>query len=406
MMRNFLLVILIFISVNVFAQDTIQLMSYNILGYYDTPADSATRNKYFRTTLKATKPDILAVTEIKYLNGSLGFYNEVVRKVDTSYGRAPYINGYDTNSSLYFNKNKFHCDVNEVIQTTLRDINHYYLIRNESNDTLHLFVVHLKASNGTVEAAQRKSEVDSLRKVTDLLPLNSSYIVCGDFNFYGSTEAGYQRLLEVNGNNTGHFKDKINITGTWNNSSYAQYHTQSPRTRSFGGGVTGGMDDRFDMILFSPSVYEDGDIKFIQNSYKAYGNDGQHYNDSINQLPNYAVPDSVANSLHYAADHIPVIVKLAYKNAFITSTRSNVSKDLKVNIYPNPSNSIFNIYSNEISRFSTVKIFSTQGVLLKEIQVHNDSYSIQFDLSEFLSGIYFYQLKGNDISKSGYLIKQ
>ena len=165
------------------------------------------------------------------------------------------------------------------------------------------------------------------------------------------------------------------------------------------------MDDRFDMILFSPSVYEDGDIKFIQNSYKAYGNDGQHYNDSINQLPNYAVPDSVANSLHYAADHIPVIVKLAYKNAFITSTRSNVSKDLKVNIYPNPSNSIFNIYSNEISRFSTVKIFSTQGVLLKEIQVHNDSYSIQFDLSEFLSGIYFYQLKGNDISKSGYIIK-
>ena len=29
------------------------------------------------------------------------------------------------------------------------------------------------------------------------------------------------------------------MTGTWNYSGYAPYHTQSPRLRAFGGGTTG-----------------------------------------------------------------------------------------------------------------------------------------------------------------------
>ena len=56
---------------------------------------------------------------------------------------------------------------------------------------------------------------------------------------------------------SGYFIDPLNFTGTvWNNSSNAQYHTQSTRTRAFGDGATGGLDDRFDMISNVAGNYE------------------------------------------------------------------------------------------------------------------------------------------------------
>ncbi|MCY7362756.1 MAG: hypothetical protein LH629_11930 [Ignavibacteria bacterium] len=117
------------------------------------------------------------------------------------------------------------------------------------------------------------------------MPVNSSYLVCGDFNFYNSTEAAYIRLKEDNGSGVGHVIDPIIMPGVWqNNAAYAIYHTQSPRKRSFGGGVIGGLDDRFDLILFSPSINSNGPITYVPNSTIAYGNDGLHLNDSINHL--------------------------------------------------------------------------------------------------------------------------
>ena len=97
------------------------------------------------------------------------------------------------------------------------------------------------------------AEVTILRNVTDALPLNSNYLVCGDFNIYGSTELAYQKLLDQS--TPGYFVDIYNLTGIWNNSAYAPYHTQSTRLRQFGGGATGGMDDRFDLILIFANSY-------------------------------------------------------------------------------------------------------------------------------------------------------
>src|SRR6185369_5680553 len=50
-------------------------------------------------------------------------------------------------------------------------------------------------------------------------------------------------------------------------------------------------------------------------SYTPFGNDGiAHYNDDINATspngPNTAVSQAVANALHDAADHIPVMITL------------------------------------------------------------------------------------------------
>jgi hypothetical protein len=67
------------------------------------------------------------------------------------------------------------------------------------------------------------------------------------------------------------------------------------------------MDDRFDMILLSQAVNNTGGITFLDNTYLNYGNDGLHFNDSINRPPNIAVGQQIADALHYSSDHIPVL---------------------------------------------------------------------------------------------------
>ncbi|MEP7145674.1 MAG: hypothetical protein ABI792_01555, partial [bacterium] len=150
---------------------------------------------------------------------------------------------------------------------------------------------------------------------TNLLSAGTNFIVLGDFNIYGSTESAYQKLIRDNPSDDGNFNDPLFLTGIWNSFSFRYYHTQSTRTRSFGNGSTGGLDDRFDMILNSNAVKNPGGIKFIPGSYVSFGNDGNHYNDSINKIPNNAVPQAVADALHYASDHLPVFAMFEFGNA-------------------------------------------------------------------------------------------
>ena len=73
------------------------------------------------------------------------------------------------------------------------------------------------------------------------------------------------------------------------------------------------MDDRFDMILSSQAVKDSGGIFFIDNSYINYGNDGLHFNDSVNHPPNIAVGQQIADALHYSSDHIPVLATFRFE---------------------------------------------------------------------------------------------
>lgn len=226
----------------------------------------------------------------------------------------------------------------------------------------------------------------------------ANFIVCGDFNIYGSTELAYQKLLEISSGNDGKFNDPLTLTGSWNNSAYAQYHTQSPRVRSFGGGSTGGMDDRFDMILYSNGVKNPGGITYVANSLVAYGNDGNHFNDSINRLPNSAVTQTIANALHYSSDHLPVYVMLTFEPVTIISFNSGMVEGFKLNQNtPNPWNPTTRI-SFEVPKtsFVTIKIYNIMG---KEIQtlVNNNLpsgvYEINIDGSTLTSGVYFYTME-------------
>ena len=300
------------------AKEQVVFMNYNLLNYpaqSTITADTSLRHPYFRTIIQYSNPDILVAQEVTGQNGVNFFLDKVLNENGTTYSAGTFINGFDTDNAIFFKTSKFTFVSNTPIITDLRDISEFKLIHILSGDTIRIYSVHLKASNTSPDEAQRALEVDTLRKYTNALPIGSNFIVCGDFNFYRSSESAYQKLLAVTPGVDGHFIDPITMTGTWNNIAYSSYHTQSPRVRAFGGGSTGGLNDRFDLVLFSNAMMQNGGVSYVSGSTFPIGNDGNHYNDSINQQPNTAVPVNVADALHYAADHLPLICHLEFQNA-------------------------------------------------------------------------------------------
>jgi endonuclease/exonuclease/phosphatase family metal-dependent hydrolase len=295
-------------------------MSYNLLNY--PGSDSAIRNPYFRTVIESKLPDVLVVQEILSQAGVNGFLNNVLNVVSSGYTSGTFIDGPDTDNAIFYKTASFTFLANNVITTDLRNINEFVLAENSTGDTIRIYSVHLKAGTASSDQLQRLTEVIALKDVTDILPPYSNYFVCGDFNIYSANESAYQVLKDQT--TQGYFIDIFNLTGTWNNQAYAQYHTQSPRIRQFNGGSTGGMDDRFDMILFSQAVMDSGSVFYVPGSFVNYGNDGNHYNDSINRPPNNVVSQQIADALHYSSDHIPIIVTLKFEQDNILQSTVNL----------------------------------------------------------------------------------
>lgn len=386
----------------------VKIVSYNLLGYPGT--DTTVRNPYFRTVISSLNPDILVVQEITSQSGIDGYLSNVMNVGRTDYSSGTFINGPDTDNGIYYKNTMFIFLGNKPIQTALRDINEFKLVHIQTRDTLRIYSVHLKASSGSANEILRAAEVDSLRKVTNALPPGSNFIVCGDFNIYGSNEPAYQKLLEITSGNDGKFNDPLTLTGTWNNSAYAQYHTQSPRVRSFGGGATGGMDDRFDLMLYSNAVKNPGGITYVNNSMTAYGNDGNHFNDSINKMPNTAVSQAVANALHYTSDHLPVYSMYTFET--VTSFASNASdvvKDFRLNQnYPNPWNPTTTIsFQVPKTSFVTIKVFTITGKEVRTLvsrEMNPGSYEVDFDGTTIPSGVYFYRMHAGDFTATRRMI--
>ena len=238
----FFLLILFILAQNLsFSQDTSKIAAYNLLNYGANSSDTVIRHPYYRTVVQSVNPDILVAEEILSQNAVNIFLNKVLNLSGIgTFQAGTFIDGYDSDNAVFYKSSKFVFISNTPIHTNLRDINEFKLYHIASGDTIRLYAVHLKASNTSADQQQRAAEVDSLRKVTNMLPPGSYFAVMGDFNIYSSNEPAYMKLKQVISGTEGHFIDALNLTGTWNNGAYALYHTQSTRTRQFGGGAAGG----------------------------------------------------------------------------------------------------------------------------------------------------------------------
>ncbi len=330
-MIKWLCLLVILLAGNLRAQsDTITLVSYNLLNFPDGRNDCGgnfnvpMRYDSLRKILSYAKPDIFVACEIQHeagadsiLTRSLNVFGNTAYQMADFHGNTSGAN--ELQNSMYYNSDKLTFYTQDIIQTDVRDIDHYILYVNDPNLSIHkdtafveVYMCHLKAGSGSAEQAQRNQEAQIIRQFIDTRPPGRLHFVCGDMNTYRSTEACYQTF--TNGG-TYPLHDPINMPGSWNNnSSFAAIHTQSPRTsQSLSCGSTGGLDDRFDHILVSQPVLSGADsLRYIPGSYRTIGNDGNHFNQSLLSGSNSMYPDSVVNALYYTSDHLPVTLKVKY----------------------------------------------------------------------------------------------
>lgn len=309
---------------------SITLVSYNLLNFPDGRTDCGTSNinlpnrtDTLRKILRYLQPDIFVACEIQTEAGADSVLSRSLNVFGTTkYNMAPFIyssgGGGGLNNALYYNTDKLIFLRQKPIPTGVRDINHYTLMVKDPNIAQHrdtIFVevnmAHLKAGSTTADKADRAVQTELFRDYVDARPAMRNYIFCGDLNVYQSSEACYQTLIS---GGSKPFYDPIFQPGNWtSNSSFAAIHTQSPRSSgSWACGATGGLDDRFDQILVTQNILSGADrLNYQTNSYKAVGNDGQHYNSSLLSAPvNTQYPDSVVRAIYYLSDHLPVTLKM------------------------------------------------------------------------------------------------
>jgi len=370
-----------------------RVASYNLLNY-----DSGSgRDGYFQTVMGTVEADVVVVQEMGSQGGVNSFLNGVLNVSGSGYAAGTFLDGPDTDNGIFYKTAVFGFVSNTPIATALRDINAFTLVHLASGDTLIVYSVHLKAGDTPADRQQRLDEVLILRQATNNLPVGAEFLVMGDFNVYGSSEPAYEALLNQTG--AGYVLDPINSPGEWNNNpAFALIHTQSTRTRQFGGGASGGMDDRFDMALASQGVMDAGSIEYVNGSYAAFGNDGMHFNDSINAPPNTAVPPAVANGLHYGSDHLPVVLTLKFENVNgIAGNENRVPEGFVLyQNYPNPFNGVTKIrFKVAKQEFVMLKVYDITGKVVATVaagELSPGEYEYEWDAKEMVSGIYFYRV--------------
>lgn len=420
-MKKILFLTLLSIFTKLHAADTLRVMQYNILNYgnYTTYCTSSNnninmKNAALRSIAQYVKPDIFTVNEISQWQP---FHQQILDSVFnvngvTKYKKVPYSNnaGSDIINMCYYNSEKLVYHSMIVPQSYIRDINiyrFYYKSPSLANgDTAFISCIqaHLKAGDATSDPqnpVDRDTMTTRLMRYLNNVNKADNYMIMGDFNVYTSSENCFQKLVNHPNLNI-RFYDPINKLGNWNNnSSFAQYHTQSTHTSS-GCAASGGMDDRFDFILLSNMLLNGiGNYKYISNSYKALGNDGQHYNNAINASPqNNSVPANVLNAIYNNSDHLPIILDLLV-NTSVSVTENEIKSPFLNLFYQNPVKDKLELFlALEKALKIKIKIFDIQGKDLFDatymLQSGNNYLNIDTDFLK--KGIYFMQIQSGEFS--------
>ena len=378
-------------------------MQYNLLEYgnynsgfadcYETNNNTQRKDECVRALLDYVKPDIFTVCEF---GATQALQNDFVRH-NLNINGADYwqtdniINYAGSNiiNHIFFDSRKLGLSKHVALRTNPRDTDFYELYLKTpslaAGDTIKLIciVAHPKAGQG-YESNRRALMQTAMDYVNQHYPTDN-VLIMGDFNMYSANESGYRLLTQTYSNPSICFMDPLaNLggVGEWNNNSqFAAFHTQSTRGYSEECFSGGGLDDRFDFILMADEIaFSYNHLRYVQGSYKAIGNDGNHFNMSVDQGYNSAVPAELAEALFDASDHLPVTMKIAV-NAHL-GVEDHETQSLFATVAPNPATDFARVsFFNPTEGNVQFELFSVLGQLVAKESEHYVSGSQQFDLN-------------------------
>ena len=367
------------------AQDTIRMMQYNLMYYTNSSGISdcnstsnnlSNKDVHIKTIFQYVQPTVFCVCE---MGSQTQYADRLLDNVINTDGIDYYRRGPLTNQSggsianmIYYDSRKLTLYQSTNITTSYRDINGYTFYYNADNlntgDTIFMtfWLAHLKAGTGYTNESARLTQAQKLMNRIASSGMPGNYTFSGDFNIYSSEEPAYQELTEYS-NSLYRFYDPVNSPGYWhNNAQFASLHTQSTHSQEADCFSSGGLDDRFDIILVSPYIYYGSDrIHLVEGSYHALGQDGERFNGTVLTPVNNSVPNQVANALYQQSDHLPVIMDMAIDAHVGVQEREH---DFFVKVV-NPVRETLQIelQSNESGPY-TIELFTMDGRLLHRYQ--------------------------------------
>ena len=419
-MRNRFIITLIglllgFVSVN--AQDVLTVMQYNLLEYgnyqsgfadcYETNNNTQRKDECIRTLLDYVKPDIFTVCEFGATQQLLNdFLRHNLNINGANYWQSDNIINYAGSNiinHIFYDSRKMGLKKHVALRTNPRDTDVYELyLKTKSlaaGDTIRLvcIVAHPKAGMG-YESNRRALMQIAMDYVNQNYPTDN-VLIMGDFNMYGASESGYRLLTQTYSNPSICFMDPLSTVGGvgewYNNSQFAPFHTQSTRSYSEECFSGGGLDDRFDFILMADEIaFSYNHLRYVQSSYKAIGNDGYHFNMSVNQGYNASVPTEVAEALYDGSDHLPVTMKIAVDVQL--GVEDHEAQSLFASVAPNPASDkavvhFFNPAQGDIQ----FELYSLQGQMMQRASADYGEGSQQFELDvrTISKGFYLLNIK-------------
>jgi hypothetical protein len=328
MMKKIFTVAFVIFCGTAFGQQYINVMFYNLYRFPVQPP--ANREHILKDILNTYHPDLLMNCELVDEEGADRILNTSLNHGGISkYARAAFVFTQSgaaddpLHQIVFYNKEKLILLQQQVYPTKVRDINHYTFLLNTIGDSVYLdaFVTHLKSSEGPANRQLRSEMIDTFVKKLETVPASHYVLLAGDFNFYSSyNETAYHKILDTT--NPIVMVDPIHMPGKWNNNdSFKAIHTQATRLSAAGfgeGGASGGMDDRFDFIMMSKSLEQPGNLSYVEGSYKAYGNNGNCFDNRIDAYDcEGPYPLSLRQNLYNMSDHTPVVLQLKTNREFL-----------------------------------------------------------------------------------------
>lgn len=410
-LRKQLVVFFVILSSCLFSQTRIKTLFYNTLNY-TIDIVSQEKTPYLQTILETVQPDLFMICEIKNEPASDYLFENAIIPFNANFKKAPYrivqSPAKDLSQMVYYNSEKLTLLANQVITTNVRDINHYTFKINTENIEINpikieVFVTHLKASTGFNNRMDRLQSVERFVAELDKLPNNSNILFAGDFNFYTSNEEGFLKLIDTSNsikiidpinrlcppfpeNGVDYFnEDNFNNTYFWNNSSFADVHSQSTRSSQLNGdGAGGGMDDRFDFIMMSENLKTNSTLYFVENSYKTIGNNKNCYNSSVNNFDcTGEYSQNLRDALYFFSDHLPISLELETPENTLSVTKSvNPIKFIGSNLVSD----FLSLHLSE--EITLIIIYNQLGQKIFETKVQQKT-ELKIATSKFPKGIYY-----------------
>lgn len=316
------------VASSLMAADGIRVVTWNITYYDGSRAEQIGTVCYDEWNGRTLDPDIICLQEMTGRVPTLQFV-QAMNEADGSPGdwaAAPiYVNpGGGLHTALVYRTSKLEFVASElvsqggaapqqprnVVRFDLRPIGYP-----EDSSLMSFLPLHFKAGYTDSDLARKLVEAQIVRGHLETLPHDRLVVLGADLNIQRSTDPAYTELMIP-------LRDPISTPGNWNNNlAFRNIHTQDPT----GGG---GMDDRLDQILLSPSLLDGVGFDYIgdaqspwdlsttedpDHSYRAWGNDGTSYNQQLRITGNAMVGPVIAQAISDLADpdgHIPVYLDL------------------------------------------------------------------------------------------------